>query len=157
MNELNFILLLIIIITNGLWWVFFPKKPKSLSSVSVKDDIAKHLEQIQITNTIHPLVKEIYLLFINNETVSLFKINNCHLLIETKDIALWSANDWYHREFTKIPIEYQQKHNTTIDEINQSLSTVDKQILDNIVQKVKVNNKEFLHRLFIYKSEIPNI
>lgn len=155
MNELSFILLLVIIITNGLWWIFYPKSKNFTNSLPIEDKIAKHLKTIEITNTIHPLVKEIYLLFIDNKTVSLFKIGNYRLVIETKDIELWSANDWYSRNFTKVPLKWQQEHNMTLEEINLALSVADKRILDNIVQKIKVNNQEFLHRLFIYKSELP--
>ena len=51
------------------------------------------------TNRLHLLVKEIYELFINEETVNNFKEEYCKIIIN--EISWWSANDIYSREFTK--------------------------------------------------------
>lgn len=72
------------------------------------------------TNRLHPLVKEIYELFINEETVNNFKEEYCKITIN--EISWWSANDIYSREFTNIPVILQKKYNTTTKEINNSLS-----------------------------------
>ena len=37
----------------------------------------------------------------------------------------------------------------TFSELNDSLSLADNKVLDHIVKAVKINNKEFIHRLFI--------
>ena len=99
------------------------------------------------TNRLHPLVKEIYELFINEETVNNFKEEYCKITIN--EISWWSANDIYSREFTNIPVILQKKYNTTTKEINNSLSLADKKVLDHIAQQVITNNKEFINRLFL--------
>ena len=99
------------------------------------------------TNRLHPLVKEIYELFINEETVNNFKEEYCKITIN--EISWWSANDIYSREFTNIPVILQKKYNSTTKEINNSLSLADKKVLDHIAQQVITNNKEFINRLFL--------
>ena len=99
------------------------------------------------TNRLHPLVKEIYELFINEETVNNFKEEYCKIIIN--EISWWSANDIYSREFTNIPVILQKKYNTTTKEINNSLSLADKKVLDHITRQVLKNNKEFINRLFL--------
>ena len=99
------------------------------------------------TNKLHPLVKEIYELFINEETVNDFKEEYCKITIN--EISWWSANDIYSREFTNIPVILQKKYNTTTKEINNSLSLADKKVLDHITRQVLKNNKEFINRLFL--------
>ena len=99
------------------------------------------------TNKLHPLVKEIYELFINEETVNNFKEEYCKIIIN--EISWWSANDIYSREFTNIPVILQKKYNTTTKEINNSLSLADKKVLDHITRQVLKNNKEFINRLFL--------
>ena len=76
------------------------------------------------TNKLHPLVKEIYELFINEETVNDFKEEYCKITIN--ETSWWSANDIYSREFTNIPVILQKKYNATMKEINDSLSLADK-------------------------------
>ncbi len=65
------------------------------------------------------------------------------------NILIWAANDRFHRHFTSIPTHMLKTANMAIDEINKSLSLADKTVLDRIVNAVKVNNKEFLSRLFV--------
>ena len=99
------------------------------------------------TNTLHPLVKEIYELFIDDKTVNNFKQGYCEILVN--EIRWWSANEVYNREFRFIPIDIQKKYNATMKEINDSLSLADKKVLDHITQQVITNNKEFINRLFL--------
>lgn len=99
------------------------------------------------TNTLHPLVKEIYELFVDDKTVDNFKERCYNIYIG--EIAWWGYNELYNREFTSIPVDIQKKYNTTTKEINDSLSLADKKVLDHITQQVITNNKEFINRLFL--------
>ena len=99
------------------------------------------------TNTLHPLVKEIYELFIDDKTVNSFKQGYCEILVN--EIRWWSANEVYYREFRFIPVDIQKKYNATMKDINDSLSLADKKVLDHITQQVITNNKEFINRLFL--------
>ena len=85
------------------------------------------------TNRLHPLVKEIYELFINEETVNNFKEEYCKIIIN--EISWWSANDIYSREFTNIPVILQKKYNTTTKEINNSLSLAERKYLITLPDK----------------------
>lgn len=48
-----------------------------------------------------------------------------------------------------LPETVLKAYNMTKNELNNSLSTADKKILDHIVKAVTINNKEFISRLFL--------
>ena len=117
------------------------------SKLRAKSKTNDALANGNFTNTLHPLVKEIYELFIDDKTVNSFKQGYCEILVG--EIRWWSANEVYNREFRFIPVDIQKKYNATMKEINDSLSLADKKVLDHITQQVITNNKEFINRLFL--------
>lgn len=101
---------------------------------------------------IHPLVIDIYNQFINGNPKD-WEYSDHHLNCKSsycnEPIHLWIANDWNSRTFSNLPIEIEKEFRLTSQEINKSLSVVDKKILDAICNKIIVDNKAFLNRLFI--------
>ena len=107
------------------------------------------INNVKSVNELHPIIKLIYLHFIDSEQLKYFFEDGYYLRITNLNIDIWSANNWDSRNFTQIPIELLKEHNLTLKELNNILSVTDKKILDHIVQAVKVNNKEFISRLFL--------
>ena len=64
-------------------------------------------------------------------------------------VEFWAENYVESRRFTKLPESILKTYNMAAKEINDALSVADKTILDKIAKSVKVNNKEFISRLFI--------
>jgi hypothetical protein len=120
-----------------------PKKEEKL-------DVLKVIEDVKFSNTIHPLVKDIYLLFVDKpEGYKNFKLDSHDLVIRPFGVEIWASNEADNRYFRSVSIELLKKYNLTMRELNESLTKADQQILDTIVQRVKVNDKEFISRLFI--------
>ena len=151
MELVDFIDELIIAIFSGLSGAAITlnyTKSKLRAKSKTNDALANDaLANGNFTNTLHPLVKEIYELFIDDKTVNSFKQGYCEILVG--EIRWWSANEVYNREFRFIPTDFQKKYNATMKEINDSLSLADKKVLDHITQQVITNNKEFINRLFL--------
>ena len=146
MESVDFIIVPIIIILSGLAGSMVTLKYIRSNSIP-KAKVDNTLANGNFTNTLHPLVKEIYELFVDDKTVNSFKQGYCEILVN--EIRWWSANEVYNREFRFIPIDIQKKYNVTMKEINDSLSLADKKVLDHITQQVITNNKEFINRLFL--------
>ena len=145
MESIDLIVVPIIMMLSGLAGAtvasryIWANKPKSKT--------ANTLAKGNFTNTLHPLVKEIYELFVDDKTVNSFKQSYCEILVN--EIRWWSANEVYYREFRFIPVDIQKKYNATMKEINDSLSLADKKVLDHITQQVITDNREFINRLFL--------
>lgn len=125
---------------------------KSFSKVikPTSEEILKYsIDNVKFLNELNPLVKEIYLQFINKDGIKYFQELNYTILISNKDIEFWAVNSVYSRCFTSLPNDILKKYNTTMKEINNTLSLADKKILDHITNVVKRNNQEFISRLFI--------
>jgi hypothetical protein len=129
---------------------FFTGKLFSKIIKPTSEELMKYsIEHTHFLNTLNPIVKLIYLQFIQKEQLKYFFEDGYYLHITNLNIELWSANCWYSRDFKTIPIELLKEHNLTLKELNNTLSVTDKKILDHIVQAIKVNNKEFINRLFL--------
>lgn len=129
---------------------FFIGKSFSKIIKPTQEELLKYsIDNVKFINELNPIVKLIYLQFINKEQLKYFFENGYHLTITNLEIEIWSANDWYSRRFEQIPIELLKEYNLTFKELNNNLSMADKKVLDHIVQAVKVNNKEFISRLFL--------
>ena len=146
MESVDFIVVPIIILLSGLTGSIITLNYIRSHSIP-KAKVDNTLANGNFTNTLHPLVKEIYELFVDDKTVNSFKQGYCEILVN--EIRWWSANEVYNREFRFIPIDIQKKYNVTMKEINDSLSLADKKVLDHITQQVITNNKEFINRLFL--------
>ena len=146
MELIDFIVVTIIIILSGLTGSMITLNYIRSHSIP-KAKVDNTLANGNFTNTLHPLVKEIYELFIDDKTVNNFKQGYCEILVN--EIKWWSANEVYDRKFRYIPADLQKKYNATMKEINDSLSLADKKVLDHITQQVITNNKEFINRLFL--------
>lgn len=146
MKLVDFIVVPIIIVLSGLTGSIITLNYIRAHSIP-KAKVDNTLANGNFANTLHPLVKEIYELFVDDKTVNNFKQVYCGILIG--EIEWWSANEVYHRQFRYIPIDIQKKYNSTMKEINDSLSLADKKVLDHITQQVITNNKEFINRLFL--------
>lgn len=107
------------------------------------------LENIKFLNTLNPLVVDIYKQFVDKEGLKYFHIEHCNLHIKNLGIQIWSANDQENRRFDVVPDELLKKYNMTLKELNNTLTMADKKILDKIVNEIKINNKEFIDRLFL--------
>lgn len=107
------------------------------------------LENIEFLNSLNPLVVEIYKQFIDEEGLKYFHLEHYNLHIKNLGIQIWSANDWDNRKFNVVPDDLLKKYNMTLKELNNTLTAADKKILDKIVQEIKINNEEFISRLFI--------
>ena len=146
MESVDFIVVPIIIILSGLTGSMITLNYIRSHSIP-KAKVDNTLANGNFTNTLHPLVKEIYELFVDDKTVNSFKQGYCEILVN--EIRWWRGNEVYNREFRHIPVDLQKKYNATIKEINDSLSLADKKVLDHITQQVITNNKEFINRLFL--------
>jgi hypothetical protein len=146
MELVDFIVVPIIIILSGLTGSMITLNYIRSHSIP-KAKVDNTLANGNFTNALHPLVKDIYELFVDDKTVNSFKQGYCEILVN--EIRWWSANEVYDREFRFIPVDIQKKYNATIKEINNSLSLADKKVLDHITQQVITNNKEFINRLFL--------
>jgi hypothetical protein len=113
-----------------------------------KDDIISSMK-VEFVNKLHPLVIIVYKLFISKEDIKYFSESEHNILITCIDVSIWASNSVYNRQFTNIPLELLKEYNCTLKELNNSLSLADKKILDHIVQAIKINNKEFIDRIFI--------
>ena len=131
--------------------IFYQIGKIRIKEPSVEQIARYNINNAEFINEIHPVVKEVYQLFIDKTNIKLFKEGYCNVNISNFDISIWASNDIYNRIFTMLPDNIIIKQNSTLDEINESLSMADKTILDHIVKAVKVNNKEFINRLFILK------
>ena len=120
-----------------------------ITKPTLEEILQYSIENIQFLNTINPLVKEIYLLFINKDTLKYFQEDHCHLLISSLEIRYWNANGTNWIRFTEVPNEILRKYNFTLKELNGSLTIADKKILNLISERVVRNNKEFIERIFI--------
>ena len=107
------------------------------------------INEVKIPTDLNPLVRDIYLQFIDKEQIKYFHEDHYHMNIKNMGISVWGANTVYDRRFTKIPPEILKKYGKTFNEINDTLSLADKKILDAIVNVIKRDNKEFISRLFI--------
>ena len=104
------------------------------------------IRNVYMDNEIHPLVKRIYNAFINNPT----SFTCSQYTLYTKiGIEVWAANDISNRRFTVIDLNICKDYKKTIDEFNNELTDTDKVILDTIINRVRLNSKEFIHRVFI--------
>ena len=129
---------------------FFIGKSFSKTIKPTSEEILKYsINNVKFVNELNPIVKLIYLQFIDKNDIKYFHEDGYYLHITNLDIDIWSANDVYNRNFKTIPIELLKEHNLTIKELNNTLSMTDKKILDYIVQAVKVNNNEFISRIFL--------
>ena len=96
--------------------------------------------------TIHPIVKQIFNEFIKNW--KLFEIDSnsgCTMKCGTLPITIWAANDKSSRYFYSDCI----LDGTTVKKANSELTSFDKEILDTIVQRVKVNHSAFVELIFL--------
>jgi len=107
------------------------------------------INEVKIPTDLNPLVRDIYLQFIDKEQIKYFQEDYYNVNIKNIDVSIWSANTVHARSFTKIPPEILKKYGKTFNEINDTLSLADKKILDAIVNVIKRDNKEFISRLFI--------
>lgn len=120
------------------------------SSKKEQPDVLKVIEDVKFSNTIHPLVKHIYLLFVDKpDGYKDFIVDRHYMTIKSLDVSIWASNDAENRQFTLVPDELLKQYGMTMKELNKSMTIADLEILDTIVQRVKVNNKEFISRLFI--------
>ncbi len=118
-----------------------------LKDFDVIDFLTMSIQNVKINNSLHPLVVLVYTHFIKSPED--FKEVHCKIEIPNLSIKLWAANDVYDRDFRELPDDTLKKYNMTLKELNDSLSLADKTILDTIVKRVKVNNSEFIERIFI--------
>lgn len=116
---------------------------------TIQDYLLYTIDNVEFENTLNPLVKDIYLQFIEKDGPKYFQETNCDILISNMGVEFWSENSVLARRFTRLPESVLKTYNMTAKEINDTLSVADKTILDKIAKSVKVNNKEFISRLFI--------
>lgn len=146
MNILIPIVVCTIVVTTS----FFIGKSFAKIIKPTPEEILKYsIDNVKFLNELNPLVKDIYLQFIEEDGPKCFQETTCGILISNMNIEFWSANEVYNRMFTKLPESVLKAYNMTMDELNNSLSLADKKILDHIVKAVTINNKEFISRLFI--------
>ena len=137
------------------YYLGYINRPKTVTHKVTEDDIISSMKT-EFVNKLHPLVQYIYKMFIDKQTISLFKQLHCNIKVylykedsNNEYITIWSENELYNREFTEIPVRLLKNYDCTIKEINKQLSLADKKVLDHIVQVIKLNNKEFVNRLFL--------
>ena len=123
---------------------YYNKKTKPNSS-----ELEYSINNTKFLNELNPLVKDIYLQFINKEGIKYFQEKYCTILISNLDVEFWSENNIYCRRFTKIPEIILKEYNLTVKEINNTLTLADQKVLDTIAKAIIINNKEFISRLFI--------
>ena len=146
METLLIILSYVIVIIT---FLFIGKSFSKIIKPTPEEIFKSTIDTTKFYNELNPIVKEIYLNFINKDNLKYFQENFCHIYISNLEVKYWSQNDIYNRHFTNIPLDLLKKHNMTIKEINDTLSLADKTVLDYIAKAVIRNNKEFINRLFI--------
>jgi hypothetical protein len=107
------------------------------------------IKNVEFLNTLSPITQLIYKHFMNKENLKYFQEIHCEVKITDLNISIWSANELYGIRFTFIPTEILKEHNLTIKEVEKTLTLADRKVLYHIVEAVKVNNKEFISRLFL--------
>jgi len=143
------IITIIILLIVAIVFFYLGKSFSKIIKPSSEEIIKYSIENVKFLNQINPIVKEIYLLFIQKDGFQYFKEMHCQIFVTNMDIEFWSANDFYARQFSTVPIELLKKYNMTLKELNNSLTITDMKILDKIVKAVKFNNLEFINRVFL--------
>jgi len=103
------------------------------------------INNIEISNKIHPLVIEIYKEFIANPTAFTPGFYTC----ETPFGNIWTANKLHNRRFDTISLDVEQRFGNR-DTINNALTLADMKILDAIANRVKNNSDAFIKEIFIH-------
>lgn len=129
---------------------FFIGKYFSKIIKPTSEEILKYsIDNVKFLNELNPLVKDIYLQFVEKDGPKYFQEKEHDILITNMNVEIWKCNSWENRTFTLLPESVLKAYNITKNELNNSLSLADKKILDHIVKAVTINNKEFISRLFI--------
>lgn len=144
MTYLFIITLVIIAIVAFLLGKSFAKVIKPTS----KQIVEYTIDNVKFVNELNPIVKDIYLLFIKEDVLKEFVQNNHRITVPSLNISFWDANgvDYMHLEI--ISSEHCKKYNKTEKELG-ILSPADMKILHRISNAIRVNNAEFISRLFI--------
>jgi len=149
MNTAQIITIIILYLIVAIVFFYVGKSFSKIIKPTSEEIINYSIRNVKFLNQINPIVKEIYLLFIQKDGFQYFKELHCNILVTNMDIEFWSENDCYSRSFSRVSIELLKKYDITLKELNNSLSLTDKKILDKIVKAVKFNNQEFINRVFI--------
>lgn len=128
---------------------FIGKSFSKIIKPTIQDYLLYKIDNVEFENTLNPLVKDIYLQFIEKDGPKYFQEFTYSIFVSNMNIEFWSTNGVDSRIFTKLPESVLKAYNMTAEEINDTLTLADKKILDHIANAVKVNNKEFISRLFI--------
>jgi hypothetical protein len=149
MTTIEIIIIIIMHLIVAIVFFYVGKSFSKIIKPTSEEIINYSIENVNFLNKINPIVKEIYLLFVQKDGHQYFKEEHCHIFVTNMGIAFWSENDYYSRHFYDVSVDLLKKYNMTLKELNNSLSLTDKKILDKIVKAVKFNNKEFVNRVFI--------
>lgn len=144
MTYLFIIALVIIAIIAFLLGQYFGKKIKPTS----KQIVEYTIDNVKFVNELNPIVKDIYLLFIKEDVLKEFKQDTHRITVPSLNISFWDANGVYYINLENISSEHCKKYNKTEKEL-EILSLADMKILHRISKTIRVNNAEFISRLFI--------
>lgn len=112
------------------------------------------IKNMKFINKLNPFVLLVYKAFIDRYNAKNFQLSEYTLYIKDIDIVVWSANSTSNRFFHRISDDLLRKHNTTLTKVNKSLTILDKEILEEIIQRIHHNNVDFANRVFINKELI---
>lgn len=146
---MNILIPIIVCIIVAIIFFFIGKSFSKVIKPTSEEILKYSIDNVEFLNELNPLVKDIYLQFIEKDGPKYFQEQEYNILITNMNVEIWKCNTWENRIFTLLPESVLKAYNMTENKLNNSLSLADKKILDHIVNAVTINNKEFISRLFI--------
>ena len=149
MTILELLIVIFLQIATCTFFFFVGKSKRTIIKPTFEELLKASIDKVELTNKLNPLVKQIYLQFIDKEKLLYFQYDDYDIKISNLEIEYWRANNEYTRHFRKVPIETLKELNLTLEELNGTLTQADRKVLDMIAKRVVKNNTEFINRLFI--------
>lgn len=145
---MNYLFLIIICLIVAIISFLIGRKFAIVIKPTSEEIIQYTIDNVKFVNELNPIVKDIYVLFINSNVNSEFEQLTYNLRVRNLNVEVWTANGADAIYFTLLPPDICAKYNKTEKEL-KILSLADKTILNRISNAIKVNNAEFVSRLFI--------
>ncbi|NCC70472.1 hypothetical protein EOM09_02730 [bacterium] len=146
---MNYLIPILTCVCVAIVFFFIGKSFSKIIKPTNEELLQYSIDHVKFVNELNPLVKQIYLQFIDEKQLCYFQYDKFRIKISNLDIEYWYTNGEHYISFTKIPIETLKELNLTLKELNGTLTQADKKVLDIIAKRVVKNNTEFINRLFI--------
>ena len=121
----------------------------------MKELMLENSIEVDFNHEVHPIVSNIYDIFISKGGYKHFKENSHSIEIPMLGLVLKTSFDWSNIEFIEsecdIDLVY-DLYNKPINIINAELSASDKKILYKIVKEIYINSQETASVLFLEET-----